>query len=395
MRGVIYLAWRYLAWHRVKTGVLVATITLIVFVPSGLSMIIDQTAQDMTARAVQTPLLLGARGSPLELTLNSLYFSGQRPAAIDYRELAALTSNDGVGQVPLFVRYESRGFPIVGTTLDYFDFRRHRLAAGRPLVSLGEAVLGAAVAAELDLAVGDTVVSAPETLFDLAGVYPLKMPIVGVLAPTSSSDDRAIFVDLKTSWVIAGLGHGHQALEDPAAAGSVLQVEDDRIVANASLVQYNEINEANQDSFHFHGDLGDYPISAILTVPESDKAGTLILGRYQSHASLQMISPKAVVEELLETVFAVQRYVLVAMLMVGLATIAVVTLVFLLSLRLRQGEMLTMARIGGAPAAIRGLMLAEMGIVLLLAAVFAGLLSVVSLIWGDVLFNSLLSQAQG
>ncbi len=389
MRGVIYLAWRYLVWHRVKTSVLVAAITLIIFVPSGLSLIVDQTAEDMTARAVETPLLLGARGSALELTLNSLYFSAERPAAIAYRELAALAQNDGVGQVPLFVRYQSRGFPIVGTTLDYFDFRQLRLNAGRPLVYLGETVIGAAVAEELDLWIGDTVVSAPESLFDLAGVYPLKMPIVGVLAPTFSSDDRGIFVDIKTSWVIAGLGHGHQSLEDPGAAGSVLKVEDDRIVANASLVQYNEITDANRDSFHFHGDLGDYPISAILPVPENDKAGTLILGRYQSHESLQMIAPKAVVEALLETVFTVQRYVLAAMVMVGSATIAVVILVFLLSLRLRRGEMLTMARIGGARACVRGLMFAEMGIVLLLAVVFAGLLSLASLIWGDLLFNSI------
>lgn len=392
MRGVIYLAWRYLAWHRIKTSVLVAAITLVVFVPLSLSMLVDRTATDMTSRAVQTPLVLGAKGSPLELTLNSLYFSEERPEVFAYRQLAALAANEEIRPVPLFVRYASQGFPIVGTTLDYFDFRELQLAAGRNLVHTGEAVLGAAVAEDLNLSTGDAVISSPESLFDLAGVYPLKMQIVGVLSPTFSSDDRAIFVDLKTSWIIAGLGHGHQDLSEPDAAASVLKVEEERIVANAALVQYNEITDDNRDSFHFHGDLGDYPVSAILPVPQSDKAKTLLLGRYQSHAALQLLSPKAVVETLLDTVFAVQRYILVAAAIVGVATFAVVSLVFLLSLRLRRGEMMTMARIGGTRTAIRSLMLAEIGIVLFLAVVLAGTLSVTSLIWGNAFFNSFLLQ---
>jgi putative ABC transport system permease protein len=392
MRGVMYLAWRYLVWHRAKTGVLVMAITLIVFVPSALSMIVDQTAQDMSARAVETPLLLGARGSPLELTLNSLYFSSERPATTGYRELDVLAEDEGLNLIPLFVRFESRGHPIVGTTLDYFEFRNLQLNSGRPPAFLGEAVIGAAVAEELDLGVGDTVVSSPETLFDLAGVYPLKMPIVGVLDRTFDSDDRAILVDIRTSWVIAGIGHGHQALNDPGAAASVLKVEDQRIVANASVVQYNEITQANLDSFHFHGDLGDNPISAILAVPQSDKVAALLLGRYQTHESLQVISPSTVVEALLQTVFAVQRYVVAGMVVVGSATVAVVVLVFLLSLRLRRGEMLTMAHIGGSRASIRSLVFAEMGIVLLLAVGLAGVLSVASLVWGDALFNSIMLQ---
>ena len=258
---------------------------------------------------------------------------------------------------------------------------------------LGEAVLGAAVAQTQNLQVGDFVVSSPETLFDLAGVYPLKMPVVGILAPNYTSDDQAIFVDLKTSWVISGLGHGHQDLESPASADAVLAVEENRIVANAALVQYNEITGGNRSSFHFHGDLSGYPLSAILPVSASDKSKALILGRYQDHPALQMIEPAAVMDNLLDTVFTVQKYVLVAMGMVAAATAAVVVLVFVLSLRLRRGEMLTMARLGGARIVVSSLMLAEVTIVLLIAVVCAGLLGASTLFWGDVLINSLVLRA--
>ena len=59
--------------------------------------------------------------------------------------------------------------------------------------------------------------------------------------------------------MIEGLGHGHQDLADPEAASGVLRTEGDRIIANASVVQYNEITADNIDSFHFHGDLSAFP----------------------------------------------------------------------------------------------------------------------------------------
>ena len=76
MRGSLYLAMRYLAHHWVKTSILVASITLIVFLPMGVRVLISQSADHLTARATATPLIVGSRGSPLELVLNSLYFGG-------------------------------------------------------------------------------------------------------------------------------------------------------------------------------------------------------------------------------------------------------------------------------------------------------------------------------
>ena len=250
------------------------------------------------------------------------------------------------------------------------------------MVSLGEAVIGNRVAQRLGIGAGDSIVSSPESVFDLAGVYPLKMNVVGVLAPAYSQDDDAIFVDVKTAWIIEGLGHGHQDLALPESAAAVLKKEGDRIVANAALVQYNEITRENIDSFHFHGDNDRNPVTAILLVPKDEKAKVLMLGRYQSDPLLQVLQPRVVMDDLLDTVFAVQRYVLVAMALVGVATAAVVLLVFLLSLRARRSEMDTMSRLGGSILAINSLMLAEIAIVLLLSCVLAVLLTAVTSLWG-------------
>ncbi|MEE8573387.1 MAG: ABC transporter permease, partial [Gemmatimonadota bacterium] len=218
MRDTLYLALRYLAFHRVKTAILVAAITLIVFLPVGLRVIVNQSSQQLTARAEATPLVIGAKGSPTELTLNTLYFSSDVPARTTHATAAEVTETGLAHAIPMYVRFRVRDRPIVGTTLEYFEFRGLRIVEGRQLAILGEAVLGSRAAERLGVGPGDYVISSPESVFDIAGVYPLRMPVVGVLEFSDSADDDAVFVDVKTTWVIEGLGHGHQDLSRPEAA---------------------------------------------------------------------------------------------------------------------------------------------------------------------------------
>jgi putative ABC transport system permease protein len=373
VKEALYLAWRYLAYHRIKTAILVTSIMLIVFLPVGLNVLVGQSAVELTARAEATPLLVGAKGSPLELVLNSLYFESDAPELTSYGESIRVAESGLAEPIPLYVRFRSREHPIVGTTLEYFEFRALRLAAGRAMAVLGESVVGARVAASLGIGPGDTVISSPESVFDLAGVYPLRMPVVGVLAPSHTPDDLAIFVDLKTAWIIEGLGHGHQDLTAPEAAAGVLSREKNRITANASVVQYNEITEKNADSFHFHGDLAGHPITALIAVPHSEKSGVLLMGRYQSDDEpSQIVRPIAVMNDLLDTILTIQSYVVAAILIVAVATLATAALVFLLSLRLRRREIETMVKIGGARLSVAAVLVSEVVVVLLLGVALAG-----------------------
>ena len=333
---------------------------------------------------------MGSRGSPLELVLNALYFSDERPGSIAFETVDSLRATGLVDPIPLHVKHHSQGVPIIGTTLDYLDHRGLRVAQGRQIARLGDAVIGAGAASRLGVGVGDSILSSPESVFDIAGVYPLKMPVVGVLAPGLGADDDAIFVDLRTAWIIDGIGHGHQELTRPEAAGAVLKTEGERIVANASLVQYNEITDDNLESFHFHGSNAGYPITATIPVPRSDKGRVLLLGRYQSHPELQMLEPARVIDQLLETVFAVQDYLLIAMGLVGAATAAVVVLVFLLSWRARRAEQVTLHRLGGSRRTIRALMLSEVVLVLLAAGLLAAILVVLTQWYGGPLIKAVL-----
>ncbi len=376
MSGPLYLAWRYLTYHKVKTAILILAVTLIFFIPSGLQVLVDQSEAQMKARAAATPLVIGAKGSPLELVLNTLYFGRETPERIRYAEVERVAASGLANPIPMYVRFRAGDDAIVGTSLDYVAFRGLALAAGRWMARLGDCMLGANVARRRALGPGDSILSSPETVFDIAGVYPLKMHVTGVLAPNGTPDDDAVFVDVKTAWVIEGLGHGHEDLSRPEAATRVLKRDGNVVIGNASVVQFNEITRENSDAFHFHGDLSEFPITALIADPKDVKSGTILRGRYEVPGEThQILRPAAVMDELLGTVVAIKSYVVTAFLLVGLATLAVAALVFLLSLRLRRQEIETMVKIGGSKASVAAVLLSEIVIVLLASAVLAALLT--------------------
>jgi putative ABC transport system permease protein len=345
MKDSLYLAWRYLRHHRTKTLLLVLSLSVFIGLPLVMRAMSRATQESLLSRAESTPLLLGKKGSSLDLVVESLYFQLKDVEPLSQADVDEIHATGLALGVPIRTGLAARGFPLVGTSLDYFSFRGIRVATGRGLAMMGECLIGANAAASLDLAPGDSLLTSPSTLFDLAGVYPLKLRVVGVLEPTHSPDDDAVFVDLKTAWVAEGLGHGHQ---DLARAGSdvLLRRQDDAVTANAKLVQFNEITEANVDGFHFHGDPSTYPVSAVIAVPPDDKAGILLRGRFVDDPARQLLRPAQVIDSLNEQIFRFERILRIIVWIVGLATAVMFVLVMVLSWRLRADELRTMTRLG-------------------------------------------------
>ncbi len=374
----LYIAWRYLSFNKARTLTLVTCVTLIAFLPLALELLLNESERQLVSRAEATPLLVGAKGSALDLVMNSLYFGDTVPELISMAAVDRVAGSDLALPIPLYVRFKARGFPIVGTTLDYFDFRGLELAAGRQLTVLGECVLGARVARELELGPGDSLLSSPETVFDLAGIYPLKMRVAGVLAESHGPDDLAVFVDVKTAWVIQGLVHGHVDLQNVTDPTLVMQRSDGNVTATAKVVQFTEITSENIDSFHFHGDPASYPITGVIALPNDDKAGAILRGRYISNdpanENQQIEVPGKVVGELLDTIFRIKSILDAVILVVGIATLLALTLVFALSLRLRQREVQTIFKLGCSRSTIARLMAAEIAIILLMSGVLTALL---------------------
>ena len=375
MMDSLYIAWQYVTWNRGKTLVLIASITLIAILPMTLQVLLNESEQQLRSRAADTPLLLGARGSALDLVMNSLYFDDEIPQMISMQAVVQVEES-GLGfPIPLYVRFQARGFPIVGTSLDYFDFRELQVAEGRMLALLGECVIGADVAERLEIGVGDDLVSSPDNLFDIAGVYPLKMKVTGVLARSHSPDDLAVFVDTKTAWIIQGLGHGHQDIAKTRDASVILNQDERSVTANARLMQYTEITAENLDSFHFHGDDSSYPLTAVLVLPDDTKSAAMLRGRFLDDANHQIIKPDDVIDGLMESIFRIKKVIDAVIVIVAIATLLTIVLVFILSLRIRRDEMDTIFRIGCSRMTTARLLAAEILIILVTSAMLcAGLL---------------------
>ena len=144
------------------------------------------------------------------------------------------------------------------------------------------------------------------------------------------------------------------------------------------------------DSFHFHGDLSNYPITAVLAVPEDQKSAAILQGRYLSpEGGAQIVRPTRVMEELLDTVVTVQNFVVAGAIVVGSATLATVTPVFLLSLRLRRREMETLFKIGGGRLNVAAVMASEIAAVLVLGTGLAGGLTLLTGQLGSLVIRAL------
>ncbi|MBT3193332.1 MAG: ABC transporter permease [Verrucomicrobia bacterium] len=373
MRALL-LSWRYICAHRAKSGILLVCLTITIFLPLAVHVMIGHYEQELMARARSTPLVVGAKGNRYDLVLKSLYFTAENPEPISMRVVESIRDTGWAGVLPLHVVYTARGYPIVGTVLEYFSFRGLQTAEGTLPLRIGDAVLGAEVARELGLKPQDRIITDQTSLYDLAAVYPLKMRVAGVLAPAGSADDHAVFVDVRTAWIIEGIGHGHIDLASTEDASLILDADDQAIIGSPAVTAYTEITPSDMASFHFHGDPSQYPLTSAIVLPKNPKSATLLKGRFSVTREERLRVPVDVVSEIMRLVVRIRRFFDAAFVVICCVTGLFLVLVVLLSLRLRKREMETMFKMGCSRSTVVRLLVCELGILTAVSVVLAGVL---------------------
>ncbi|MFN8094114.1 MAG: ABC transporter permease [Vicinamibacteria bacterium] len=222
---VSFLARRSLAQHALTTVVTAACVALGVGLVLAVLGISRQAEDAFTGGEAGFDAVLGARGSALQLVLNTVFHLETSPGNIPWSLYEAVRADPGVAlAVPYAVGDNYRGFRIVGTTremLDSFEYRAGRRFEAREGGRFfdperREAVLGSEVARRSGLAEGSTFNPYHGLATDESQRHPEEYVVVGVLEPTNSPSDRVLWIPIEgvfrmSGHVLRGTGTQYQA----------------------------------------------------------------------------------------------------------------------------------------------------------------------------------------
>lgn len=202
--AILTLAAKSLWNRRLTSALVVFAIALSVILLLGVERLRTQTRASFAHTLSDTDLIVGARGSPINLLLYSVFRIGDPTNNVDWSSYRTLAADPQVAwTVPLSLGDSHRGFRVLGTDRSYFahyHYGRHqplRLAEGREFEDLFDAVLGAEVAEQLGYQLGQSIVlahGAGEVSFALHQDKPFR--VVGILARTGTPVDRTVHVSL-------------------------------------------------------------------------------------------------------------------------------------------------------------------------------------------------------
>lgn len=189
-----------------------------------------QIVRQMTRDAQGVDLVVGAKGSPLQLVLSAVYHADMPTGNVPAATLEQLRAQRLVAAaLPISLGDNLRGFRIVGSQPELIDWYGARLSDGAPWRTKMEAVLGAEVAKATGLGVGSRFFGAHGLAADGPVHAEAEYLVTGVLARSGTVLDRLVLTDLASVW------HVHEGEAQDEAERRILEA--DRQIT-AVLVRY-------------------------------------------------------------------------------------------------------------------------------------------------------------
>ena len=172
----------------------------------------QQVSDTLTRDARGLDLVVGAKGSPVQLILSAVYHADLPPGNIALADARPWAEDPRVSlAAPLALGDSFRGFRIVGTTPQYLELLNASLARGRVWQQPMQAVIGAAVARASGLRLGEYFSGAHGFSGEGRAHDTRPYRVVGILEASGAVVDRLVLTSLESVWTL----HGHG---EPAAA---------------------------------------------------------------------------------------------------------------------------------------------------------------------------------
>lgn len=208
MKAILTLAVRSAWARRLTLGVTLISIALSTALLLAVERVRVDARESFSQSVSGLDLVVGARTGAVQLMLYAVFHSGAASNNIDWKSYETLASHPAVDwAVPLSLGDSHRGYPVLGTTADYFTHFRYsdkqalKFSGGAPWNKVFEAVIGSDVADKLGYPLGHVIKLNHGMGSSVSGRIehgdkPVK--VVGILARTGTPVDRTVHVNLET-----------------------------------------------------------------------------------------------------------------------------------------------------------------------------------------------------
>lgn len=325
-------------------------------------------------------LIVGPKGSPLELVLNTVFHLGESPGTLPYSFYEELNEGRLASAVetvvPICMGHAYNDFPVIATIPDMFDkltyldgqtyeFQEYdgpdgqQVGRNLDMQNPFEAVLGSVAAQRTKLKVGDTFKPAhpgeqknEKEKNDDTDNQHHEFKVVGILKHTGTPNDRAIFINLEGFYQLGCHAVG------PTTAQSFLARKDENPEKEKEADETKDAattSEVHEDADHNHEHivtpLADRRISAILVCTDQNrpKLAMALPGIIDREPDVQAVQPAQEITKLFEGIVGnVQLLLLIlAILVVVVAGIGILVSIYN-SMSDRRHEIAVMRALGAS-----------------------------------------------
>ena len=341
--SIFKLSWKYLSDKPLSTGLNVLLLALGLSIITVLILVEDQFVNKMHRDAAGIDLVIGAKGSPLQLVLSSVYHVDFPTGNISIKEAQRVSKNRLIkSAIPMALGDNYAGFRIIGSNHDYLELYQAQMIAGKAWDKPFEVVLGSRIATEKGLKVGDEFIGAHGIEAESHQHDEHPYHVVGVLAPANSILDQLIITSVESVW------YAHDDVNDPQ-----------KLEKSVSKTGFPETEEARE-------------LTTVLVEYRNPMAAIHLPRMVNSRSSLQAASPTFEITRLYELlgvgISVVKGLALLIIFIAGLG----IFIALYNSLKERKYDLAVMRAIGAARSQLFVLILLE-GIILTTLGALVGL----------------------
>lgn len=378
------IAWKSLKQRSLSSLLTALSVALGVMMMVAVLVIYAVLGSVFSQRSIGYDLIVGPKGSPLQLVLSTVYHVNPPIENLPYRFYKELQQDPRVSlAIPIAIgdTTEQGSFPIVGTLPRYFleDYapRRKFLIRGNTLRRPFDAIIGSRVAAINGWDIGSTFRMVHGGA-DTGHVHDEEFTVVGVLKQTGTPNDKSVFVHLDGFYLIQGhdkpfdeaIVRERAFFGEPALSPEELATEVARLKKKYSHEHHN--HDHAHDHFEEVPDL-QKEVTSILVNCKTPIAANLLASEMKKGFQAMGVNPIFPMRQLMEDVLGGVKTLLLVLtsLIIVVSGIGIFVSIYN-SMAARQREIAIMRALGAQRRTVLSIILAE-SIMLCLAGGIAGL----------------------